>query len=206
MDSIGLVVPVMNNFKGFAELMASVDYPAIFPIVIDNWNENRGVSWAWNAGIMKSISFKYCLIVNDDVTFYPSTIFKLMVAINSGRIFVTGNSGNGEYQYGTYNNEPDFSCFMINPIEFVKKYGWFDEENFPIYFNDNDMARRMLLTGDKYEKRLDARIEHKGSITQNNVVGGVETSPIFEQRRAKYVQKWGGGPLEEKFTIPFNGE
>lgn len=203
MYKIGLVVPVLNNFTGFAELMSSVD-EFVKPYIIPNWNDNIGVSKAWNQGIKKSIddSCEFTIIVNDDVIFLPGCINKLMTALQS-RIFITACTQNHITEV-QYNNEPDFACFMMRPQECVEKYGWFSEDVLPIYFNDNLYSYKMKMAGDLYEKRIDAHMIHKGSVTQNSVPGGIVPSIIFEQNRQSYVEMCGGQPLSETFTHPYN--
>lgn len=205
MDGVGLVVPVMKNFKGFTELIRSVD-ESVHPFIMSNWIHNAGVSAGWNWGIKMSVTahLDYALVCNDDVQLNPYCIQRLREALHD-RIFVSGTQGifaNGLVGFG---NTPDFACFMVRPQDFIDKYGLFDENFSPAYFEDNDMAYRIKLAGDTYPNRLDATFYHAGSVTQN-MDGPVVTSPMFERNRSYYVSKWGGVPLAETLTHPFNDE
>lgn len=209
MGGLALVVPVFKNIQGFAELMQSVDYP-ILPIVIPNWEENIGVSAGWNAGIKKSIELhaSTTIVSNDDLVFYPKTINKLVSDINNYKADLVSACNRRDVPAVTgiqYDEQPDFSCFAINPIRFVEKFGWFDEEFTPAYFEDNDMAYRIKLANGTYLRRLDAGVYHHGSVTQN--WGGQQyvTGPMFEANRDYYISKWGGNPGSEVYHEPFQG-
>lgn len=205
---VGLVVPVYKNFPGFAELMASVDYP-VYPYIIDNWRDNRGVSGGWNEGISRSMGdmCEVTIVVNDDVVFAPGTIRKMVLGISEGYDLVTGfNTRDENYDHlevPHYIESPDYACFAVDPMMFVYKFGFFDEKFKPAYFEDNDMDYRIKIAGGKARKRTDAPFFHKGSVTQNWEGGQVVTSPMFEKNREYYISKWGGGPGEETTTIPF---
>lgn len=202
LEVLGIAVPVMKNFKGFTELIASVD-EAFIPIVVQNWSNNIGVSAGWNFGLRTAIAenIDYLLIPNDDVILHPATLYKLMGELQD-KIFITGSAGSS---VEAYDEHPDFACFMVQPHKFVERYGWFDENFSPAYFEDNDMAYRIKLAGDKYIRRLDATFTHAGSVTQN-MDGPVVSSAMFERNRAYYRTKWGADPLAEIYTHPFNDE
>lgn len=207
---IGLIVPVYKNFEGFADLMASVDEP-VLPIIIQNWKDNVGVSKGWNSGI--TIAIRRCcdlaLICNDDILFDRGTIHKLRESLHEDQLdLVTPvNTRDGHTtEEKEYHYCPDFSCFMIRPDDFVARFGWFDTNFSPAYFEDNDMAYRMRLQGGKAFARTDAGFFHKGSVTQNWDGGQVVTGPMFRANRRYYVQKWGGEPGMEKYVTPFNDD
>lgn len=205
---VGLVVPVLSNFTGFAQLINSVDYP-ITPIILDNWNGNRGVAASWNEGIRRGWDQEVLIIVNDDVAFYPGSIAKIVESaletdLVSGVVSDTGQEGLH------YIDKPDYACFAIKPIRFVDKFGYFDENFKPAYFEDNDMAYRIKLAGGTSAIRLDARISHEGSVTQFKGSRNPDTEDRvvshhrFRLNREYYQAKWGGTPENETYTTPFN--
>jgi len=197
---VGLIVPVFKNFPGFAELMASVDIE-VMPIIVDNWRENRGVSKGWNEGLKRAIELKLdaAFIVNDDVTFHAGTMSNMLTHLWDYDL-VTGYNVRDGFDSP---DKPDFACFLVDPIKFVSKFGWFDEGFSPAYFEDNDMAYRVKIAGGEYIKSHFAPFMHQGSVTQN--WGGVQvvSHTMFENNREYYIRKWGGQPGEEKFTTPF---
>lgn len=207
MVDVVLAAPVLSNFKGFTELIASVDI-SVRPYVHPNWIENEGVSKGWNAAIDFGQTADVVVICNDDIVFEPGCLsrlvdavmghqYDLVTAINT-RDFSVHESAVG------HEDEPDFSCFAIDPVIFLSKFGYFDEKFSPAYFEDNDMAYRIKQANGNYVKLLDARMHHAGSVTQNMGGNQVVTSPMFEQNRAYYISKWGGQPGEEKWSTPFN--
>lgn len=202
---IALIVPVYKNFAGFANLMRSVDHE-IIPIIIPNWECNTGVSKGWNAGLKLARIYdaEISIIANDDVSFHAGTIRKLSENIDRFDI-ISGTNRRDESSVDGFDNHPDFSLFAVKTEQFIERFGFFDENFSPAYFEDNDMARRVLVSGGSYGRMLNAGMFHVGSVTQN-MDGPVVTSPMFEANRQYYIRKWGGQPLQEKFTHPFNDE
>lgn len=206
--ALSLVVPVLNNFKVFAECIASVDYP-VHPIILDNWNNNRGVAASWNEGMRRSLDAgnQYALITNDDVVFTPNAIKTMyeFLKYKSNAAFVSPNQNNYDENEPPRENGADFFCFMVDIPKLVEKAGWFDENIFPAYFEDNDMHRRMLLSGTKSYVLPNVQVNHVGSATQNFEPGNPACPPhMFEQNRAYFINKWGGQPGNEQFLHPFN--
>src|ERR1044072_1527285 len=199
--AIGLIVPVLSNFFGFTKMIESVDVD-IRPIIIDNWEDNLGVSIGWNNGIAKAIELGLdtVCVVNDDVTFAPGALDKL-VESSVDCDLVSGVNHDDEQSGLYFGGFPDYSAFVIKPKSFVEKFGLFDETFSPAFFEDNDMHYRIKLAGGKAALRLDARIYHVGSVTQFSVTDGVVTNQMFEENRAYYISKWGGQPREERFKI-----
>ena len=207
MIKLGLVVPVMYNFKGLAELMESVDYP-VMPYVIDNWTENRGVAVAWNIGVRKAIAdgCNRVLICNDDVVLHPGTIQKMLDSL-SVYDFITGiDSTAKDAGEVAYSLEANFACFMMRPNKVTSEIGWFDEHFKPAYFEDNDYAYRLKLAGLGHTCRQDALFDHKGSVTQRWEGQMTVSSMRFCFNRSYFIGKWGGMPLQETYTHPFNNE
>lgn len=204
---IAIGVPTLNNFRGLAELFASLWGEEYTPLVVSNWVDNIGVSRAWNEILRTAILHNYdlVLIVNDDVVFRPSS-FKSLVASWDDRpqdaIMVTGCT-DPEVDMG-FAPAPDYSCFMVDPLNYVRQIGWFDENFTPAYFEDNDSHYRIKVAGYEAYRFNGATIMHKGSQTQNaNPNTPIVTPPMFEKNRAYYVEKWGGRPGEEKLKVPY---
>jgi GT2 family glycosyltransferase len=101
---------------------------------------------------------------------------------------------------------PDFAAFMINQ-NCWETIGEFDELFAKAYFEDNCFHRRIKLAGLKAITLPTSLYYHYGSRTQNqdlNPLTAITKSQMFEKNRRFYIQKWGGGTDEEKFTHPFN--
>ncbi len=220
---IALVVPCFNNFQGLAETLASVQTRHNWwPIIKDNWRENRGCSKAWNQGIKQAREqgADYILICNDDILFAPHTIdalveeFNRMSKGNLGDVVMLSavNVANAcptpesifsfNRQPSNLNEHPDFSCFMV-PYNFLDLVGEFDENFWPAYFEDNDMHRRIKLLGFKAMSTSGAAYYHIGSQTVNQDDSGL-ISANFEKNRGRFIKKWGGEPAAAAFETPFN--
>jgi GT2 family glycosyltransferase len=192
-----LIVPVLYNFEGCTKLLASVDEPFV-PIIVNNWHENRGVAGGWNYGITKSLEMgiDQFVIMNDDTYFEPgSRPSQLIKELDETTGFVMGEVG--------------FAYFATNKAA-LDKIGWFDENIYPGYFEDNDFAYRTKLANLQYKGLIHSKVVHEGSKTQfwNGREEGKKTvsSAQFEANRAYYIKKWGGGPGEEIFPVAFDGK
>jgi len=200
---LALIVPVMVNFKGFTQLMESVDRP-VQPIVANNWDVNHGVSAGWNWGIQQALAWDVdvAVICNDDVTLAPCTLDKLVESVQDLDL-VSAASG-PEEEPGLRMDDSDFACFAIKPDDFVNKHGWFDEKYKLGYFEDNDMSYRIRLNGNRQAVRRDARFFHEGSVTQFWEGKRVVSHEQFRRNQSRYEAKWGGMPRHEVYDTPFD--
>lgn len=221
MKKIAIVAPCFNNFQGLAEMLHSVQTKHDwFPVVMDNWRENRGCSKAWNQGFAKAVEqgADYILIVNDDILFSSHAIDALVEefdqqpddvvlfsAVNVAAACPTPESVfDFERQPSNLSEHPDFSCFMVKP-DFQKKIGLFDERFWPAYFEDNDTHRRIDLLGFRALCTTGAAYYHVGSVSNRLDDSGV-ISTNFENNRMYFLGKWGGDPDVASFTKPYNRE
>jgi GT2 family glycosyltransferase len=223
---VGLVVPVLKNFQGAIEALASVNsfFPVV-PYVIPNHKLGLSVAESWNYGSNMAFTnhCSHALIINDDILFSPYTIDNLLYAISGKQVnsddretvMVTGRNVRGSmspHDLLIYkakggalegaSESPDFSCFLIKK-DFFDKVGYFDENFKPAYFEDNDAHRRINLLGFK-ALNVNAPFYHFGSVTQN--WQGVPAVPgeQFDANRQYYINKWGGAPGQERFDTPYN--
>jgi len=167
-------------------------------MVIGVPSENLGCAGSWNkmGHVMLLTDDDALLIAADDILFECDTIGEMLHAMETEDVdFVTAKPGG-------------FSCFMVRKRLF-DKVGYFDEQFWPAYFEDNDFHRRMQLSGICKEAEVDAQYEHvnKGSqtVASFNRAEKHEHNQRFEKNRDRYVAKWGGLPHEEKFDEPYNG-
>jgi GT2 family glycosyltransferase len=204
---IALVVPVMKRFDLFTKLMASVD-EEVFPIIVPNYENNIGVAGAWNYGMRKAIEngCEYALVCNDDITFTPGAIAAMIDVLKETDALLVSPNQNGEKAVvNLIEDGADFFCFAVKPKQLVQAVGWFDENIYPAYFEDNDMHYRMKLAG--IRSYIDTRIvvDHFGSATQNADEGNPNVpASRFQAIKAYYARKWGGEPHNEKFTTPWD--
>jgi len=203
--NIALIVPVLNRFDLFAQLIKSVDVP-VFPIVIDNWNENLGVAAAWNLGVSIAMKegYRYALIANDDSYYMPRTIEKIYMAMRDTEAVLVSPNPNHQFAPGGLIEGADFFNFIIDVPQLLDSCGTFDENFQPAYFEDNDMHYRIRLSGARSYIHTEAIAHHYGSQTQyadrNNPVCPPHQ---FENNRRYYTEKWGGQPGQEVCLTPY---
>jgi GT2 family glycosyltransferase len=184
------------------------------------FNENIGVSAAWNYGItIAQIEYKseMYLICNNDTLVYKGTIEKLNHEIqNQAYDMLTGTNISGHVDQFTnqkpvrietakeITENPDFSFFIIKKSTY-EKVGKFDERYYPAYFEDNDYHYRMRLLGLKAYKLRDAPFFHYGSRTiKSSEIMQEKSNAGYVVNRQYYIEKWGGIPGEEKYKTPYN--
>lgn len=99
---------------------------------------------------------------------------------------------------------PHFSAFMINK-QTIEKIGYFDEEFFPAYFEDNSYHYRIKLAEKKAICLPTALFYHYGSGTQNEALNHpVVSGDAFDRNRMKYIKMWGGLPGSEQYKTKYN--
>jgi hypothetical protein len=106
----------------------------------------------------------------------------------------------------------DFSCFMISPAT-LERFGLFDPNFRPAYFEDNDYYARIVLGGGTCRVVHAAQFFHHGSLTARaDAEIAHHVSYWFEINRAYFGRKWGvrvpentaDGVLGKYFRHPFN--
>lgn len=188
-------------------------------LTVINFPANLGVSYAWNTGIKYAIEHwnsKYFLIPNNDILLYKKTIPRLIDAFKNKNVVLTTsfNVNNGEPLPTSIEDiddlfsekiteEPDFSCFMISK-ECVDKVGYFDENFYPAYFEDNDYHYRINLAGLKAIKTTRSVYFHFGSQTiKNDSKIRVISNRNYIKNQKFFEKKWGGLPGHETYKTPF---
>lgn len=221
-----------NNSKDNSEDIIKTFYPNID---YNRVNFSRSVSESWNQGIAISLrdpECKYILIVNNDVLFHPKTIDNLInFKEKSNYIMVTArNVNDGSLQDSDlfklepkdFDEEdlkpitnwreegPDFSCFLIDS-DFRRKFGLFDENFFPAYFEDNDTHTRIIKMGEHAKRVSTAPYFHYGSRTSQ---GSEEVKDLvnktFDLNKKYFIKKWGAMPSDvldgQGYNTPYNSD
>jgi hypothetical protein len=215
-DPIPLILPCLNRFDMLTETLETVDTP-IVPFIIDNWRGNRGVSGAWNLGMQRVLDagYRYAIISNDDLKFSPGSLRAIYetlketgaatVSPNQQREIRLFNKIDSRYENQGIRAGADFFCFAVDIEQLTQTAGWFDQNFFPAYFEDNDMHYRMNLSGLTGLIHTDYQVFHEVSMTQRfDSKNPVTTGEQFEAHSAYYDKKWGGLPTDETYTTPFN--
>lgn len=177
-ETIGMI-PVLgfctlNRFDLAERLIASIDYPVEHLVIVDNsgskeWtpptNHNVVNQWvlqipfglglvgAWNLIIKSTPYAPYWLLINDDAWFEP----------NSLKI-IADNADPSAMNFLDVN--PRWSAVVFGE-QVIDKVGLYDERFYPLYFDDNDLERRMARA-DVPVKDIHAKIHHENSSTLNS--------------------------------------
>lgn len=170
---------------------------------------NRALDFAWEAG------YQDALVINNDVRIAGWMYKALRRAATHHELWFTTpvNCAKGEDPAmwaaglpaggveGLTLGGPDFSCFLITR-DCHTTYR-FDERFQPAYFEDGDYHRRQWLGGDG-DKIAGVTLPylHYGSQTiRRSPEAQVAASARFQQTKQRYLEKWGGEPHHETFTV-----
>jgi hypothetical protein len=96
----------------------------------------------------------------------------------------------------------NWSVFAINRA-CIQTVGFFDEEFFPAYFEDNDYHRRVKIADEtRYIGNVEEMLPEfrRNSETHRRMPHLIR----FNHCQAYYHAKWGGPPGAEQFAVPFN--
>jgi GT2 family glycosyltransferase len=214
-----LGIPTLNRFDLLTECIDSALVGTVAPdtvYVIDNsggrypdrWqaryknrvmvhvaSENYGVAKSWNLlrGIARGNEAQL-IISNDDITFAPDTIERLLAVAES-----TPHAGIVSAIEGQR-----FSLFWLNP-QLCAGAAWaFDEQFRMAYFEDNDYARRLALANWGMPV-APSGVQHVGSATLAMMSEAQMTAKhaAYAHNEQLFRRKWGGPPHAEIYTVPF---
>ena len=148
---------------------------------------NYGLRWAFDRG------YSEALLMNDDMVLTdPRTLTLLLDIIKVAPRQLRWIKNRG------------YSAIVVTRA-ITEEIGWFDEDIAFAYFEDNDHHRRVILAGIPWDDvQIDSEHMGSGSIKSDsrlNQLNGI-TFPINQQW---YLAKWGGGPGQETYTVPWNG-
>lgn len=167
---------------------------------------NRGLARSWNDGLILSseMGADVCMIANDDALAASGDVHKLAQAAftNPDKYMV---SGMGLDMSTGVHKDMLFSLCAINPIA-LEIIGYFDQNFFPIYWEDIDWYYRARLAGLERMCVMDTNLMHIGSKSRwTNAANNAQHEITFPRNRAYYGRKWGcadqGG---ETYRVPFN--
>jgi len=170
------VIPVLGfctlkRFDLADRLLSSIDYPVEHLVVVDNsgtqtWNPTKpesvnnlwvirvpyglGLVGAWNLIVKSTPYAPYWVLVNDDAWF------------ESGALQIIAENVDTE-ALNFLDIVPQWSAVVFGE-GMVAKTGLYDERFYPLYFDDNDLERRV-----KYHnvpiKSIAAKVHHENSST-----------------------------------------
>jgi len=176
-----------------------------YPVVYYPYGENRGLARSWNEGVIAAYGdgADVAVLINDDMIPGPGDVQRVaQAALEHPECGIVKCNGF------------DLRDMQHKPMEFgltpITKRGWevvgcFDENIWPIYWEDIDYGRRLHLAGlTTYFEPCTSAI-HAGSKTTVAIPGFREQiDRWYAANEAYYVKKWNGGIGKETFTRPFD--
>jgi GT2 family glycosyltransferase len=211
---VNVCVPVLKRYDLLRELLSSLNEStlreALHVCIIDNgrnddeiayalgtWPGRRtiakpdspmGVAESWNWFIENVPEER--LIVNDDVTFSPDAIERIVETPGN---FITPLRGANA-----------FSCFLIRDA-CIRRVGRFDESISPgyAYFEDCDYAERMILAREPiFGTAQPCAVAHGGSKTLERFSNAEldEHHRKFKIAQRNFEQKWGRPPDANRYV------
>jgi len=220
---IMLAVPTLNRLDRLTEMLDSVAASTRLPdrvLLVNNGGQitdAHRTEWSRsfeldvftpvrNLGVAGSVNFAwrntpdgwFWMHANDDVVLDRRCI-ELMATAAEG--------SPGEFIVPEHGEGSAFTVFVVH--ENMKGWlGYFDEQFFPAYAEDNDLGRRMNITGVQRKIVKDAAYFHHTSSTLKAYTPAQERKhhDQFRDNVARYIAKWGGEmDKSEKFTVPYDG-
>ncbi len=162
---------VLTKFDLADNLLRSIDYPVEHLVIIDNsgtqsWNPTKpdpvknlwvirvpyglGLVGAWNLIIKSTPYAPYWVLVNDDAWFEPGSLEIIAENVDTEALnFV--------------DIVPAWSAVVFGE-GMVAKVGLYDERFYPLYWDDNDLERRVDYYGVK-KNYIQAKVNHDNSST-----------------------------------------
>jgi glycosyltransferase involved in cell wall biosynthesis len=213
---IFLGIPVLNRIDLLERCLEHVDHPAEIVVVNNNWHDptfnaaltalaerrrlevwrperNLGVARSWNLIVRLGMGRGYdrIFIGSNDTFLHPGAL----------RTVLAAEPKENELIWHIH-----FWNFFALHVRAIRRVGWFDENFYPAYKEDQDFRYRYGLAGLRRIKgeELGVGADHLGSQT-------IFSDPEYLARNGEtlrwnvpyYVAKWGGDAGAETFTSPF---
>lgn len=191
-------------------------------IIVNNWNnrdvfdqcqelekqgaevqyhpENIGCGGAMNVGLKKVVeeNLDFVIILS------PSALFTNSVQDFVDIIEETEKKESNYYYLTVANLQTDLHAFAVTR-KCIDEIGLYDENFYPVYYDDTDYGRRMQLANAHRTLCTPPRISQ-------NLGGGLKSDQLafdlywanVEHIHDYYIRKWGGEHTQETFTTPFN--
>lgn len=186
----------LTKFDLADRLLASIDYPVEHLVIVNNsgkrtWTPKKpdsvqhlwhievpfgmGLVGAWNLIVKATPYAPFWVLVNDDAWFAPGALAKIADEVDTDALnFLTVT--------------PEWSAVVFGE-GMIDKVGLYDERLYPLYFDDNDLHRRVIAGGVPI-RVIDAVVHHDNSATLKsgfegrNVVSYANNMRLFEQKAA----------------------
>ena len=187
-----IVIPFIYE-PYFSECISTIDRSHDqFILAIDNRERNRGVAASWNIGIetMRQRGADWLIILSATMRF--------------------GEPGMTDFIKAVFNTEADIlACEPSHGWHLIAirssvfdRVGTFDENFYPIYFEDTDFSYRCEVAGDiKWDSVTGIDVTSMGNAHSGRLAGITSNG----QRQVDFIlKKWGGTRDHYIYKTPFN--
>jgi GT2 family glycosyltransferase len=216
MERIFIGMPVLNRLDLLDHCIGAIDYPAEILVVNNNsvdvtfkqeidqlaelrkftvlhQKRNLGVAASWNLIIRTALAHghEWIFIGSNDTVLHSGS---LKAAVEFKK----------EKEFGVWHLHA-FNFFLLHRAT-VERVGWFDENFYPAYKEDQDYCYRChIATMRRLPGMPGCRADHVGSATIRSDARYAARNQETHAWNARYYQmKWGGDAGSEKFEHPFN--
>lgn len=161
----------LKRFDLAQRLLDSIDYPVEDLVIVDNsglgtWNPEKpkwvvnmwvirvknglGLTGAWNLIVKSTPYAPYWVLINDDAWFTPGALKIIEENVDTEAL-------------NFLEIEPRWSAPVFGE-GMIRKVGLYDERFYPLYFDDNDLERRVNHAGVPI-RTIQAKVNHENSST-----------------------------------------
>ena len=189
----------VSRFDLADRLLGSIDYPVEHLVIVDNsgkasWNPIKpdfvvnmwvirvpyglGLVGAWNLIVKSTPYAPYWVLINDDAWFHPGSLARIEVEVDTEALNFLGIT-------------PEWSAPVFGE-GMIRKVGLYDEKFYPLYFDDNDLERRVVAAGVPI-KRHAIPVGHDNSSSldpEKNVQSYQANSKLFMKKSAENDNSW----------------
>lgn len=185
----------LSRFDLADRLLASIDYPVEHLVVVNNsgrrsWTPKKpdlvqnlwhievpfglGLVGAWNLIVKSTPHSPFWVLVNDDAWFAEGALATIADQVDTQAL-------------NFLDIVPEWSAVVFGE-GMVEKVGLYDERFYPLYFDDNDLHRRVVAAGVPV-KVIPAKVHHENSSTlksgyeHKNSVSFLNNQRLFEQKQ-----------------------
>jgi len=184
----------LKRFDLAERLLRTIDFPVEHLVIVDNsgsqgWNPVKpdlvanlwvirvpfglGLVGAWNLIVKSTPYAPYWVLVNDDAWFEAGSLEKIASEVDTEALNFLAIT-------------PPWSAVVFGE-GMIDKVGLYDERFYPLYFDDNDLERRVRHHGVPI-KTIEAVVHHENSSTLNSGYQ-VANSRSFGANQNLFIQK-----------------
>jgi hypothetical protein len=156
----------------------------------------RSVAGSWNEGARRAIEegADYIAAIANDALLKPDGLDRLLEFGELGTADLwSGISYNDRdgIDPSSVTDGADFTCFMFRP-DTIHRFGWFDTNFKPAYFEDNDYYARVVLGGGCCRVVHAVQFYHHGSMTiRMDPIAAHHVNHWFGLNQRYFSRKWG---------------